>query len=160
MKRSQFLLGVLCLIILALCSCTHTLYTHQQVLQQCHTKEDVFAEMGQPDEINPGIGLEQWTYNMDKQHLKKSKRLNDFKAMPDTLVKDSVQLAKPGKYARYVKFMFDDKGTVVGYKSDGVDLTTNKRDSFGKSLVNITGAALVVSALIAFELYKDGAFDN
>jgi len=159
MKRSQFLLTALCGLF-TLCSCTHTLYTHQQVLQKSHTKQEVYTQLGQPDEINPGAGIEQWTYDMDKAHPGKSKKLKDIKAMPDTLIKDSLQFAKPDKYTRYVKFIFDTTGMVVGYKSDGVDLTTNKKDSFGKSLVNITGAVLVLSVLAAFELYKDGAFDQ
>jgi len=159
MKRSQFLLTALSSLLL-LCGCTHTMYSHQQVLQKCHTKQEVFEQLGQPDEINPGAGIEQWTYNMDKPPLKKNKRVKDFKAMPDSLVKDSIQFIKPNKYARYVKYIFDDTGNVVGYKSDNVDLTTNKKDNFGKSLVNITGAVLVVSLLVALELYKDGAFDQ
>lgn len=159
MKSLPFIFTALCGLF-TLCSCTHTLYTHQQVLQKCHTKEDVFEQLGQPDEINPGVGIEQWTYNMDKSHLKKSRKRKDFKSIPDTVMKDSLQLAKQDTFTHYVKYMFDDMGNVVGYKSDGVDLTTNKKDSFGKSLLNITGAVVVISALVAIELYKDGAFDQ
>jgi len=159
MKRSQFPLTALCGLLM-LCGCTHTIYSHQQVLQKCHTKQEVFEQLGQPDEINPGMGIEQWTYDMEKSHVKKSKHLKDFRSMPDSLKKDSIQFVEQYKYHRFVKYMFDDTGIVVGYKTDGVDLATNKKDSFGKSLVNITGAVLVVSVLVALELYKDGAFDN
>lgn len=159
MKRSQFLFVAL-LGLLTFSSCTHTLYTQQQVLQNCHKKQDVLDQFGPPDEINPGIGVEQWTYNMGKKSVKKSKRTDVIKTLPDTLVKDSLQYVKRDKYASYAKFMFDAQGNMVGYKTDGVDLSKNKKDSFGKSFVNITGAVLVISALVALELYKDGAFDN
>lgn len=159
MKRSQFLFVAL-LGLLAFSSCTHTLYTQQQVLQNCHKKQDVLDQFGPPDEINPGMGVEQWTYNMGKKSAKKSKRTDVIQTLPDTLVKDSLQYVKQDKYASYAKFMFDAQGNMVGYKTNGVDLSKNKKDSFGKSLVNITGAVLVVSALVALELYNDGAFDN
>jgi len=159
MKRSQFLFFAL-VGLLAFSSCTHTLYTHQQVLQNCHKKQDVLDQFGPPDEINPGIGLEQWTYNMDKKPVKRPKKSDVPQILPDTLIKDSLQYVKQDKYASYAKFMFDAEGNVVGYKTDGVDLSKNKKDSFGKSLFNITGAVIVISALVALELYKDGAFDN
>jgi hypothetical protein len=159
MKRSQFLfLAVLGL--LAFNSCTHTLYTQQQVLANCHKKQDVLEQFGPPDEINPGIGVEQWTYDMGKKPVKKSKKLDVAQILPDTLIKDSLQYVKPDKYASYAKFMFDAEGNFVGYKTDGADLSKNKKDSFGKSFVNITGAVVIISALVALELYKDGAFDN
>jgi hypothetical protein len=159
MKRSQFLFFVL-VGLLAFSSCTHTLYTEQQVLQNCHKRQDVLEQFGPPDEINPGIGIEQWVYNMDKKPVKKPKKRDLTQILPDTLVKDSLQFVKQDKYASYAKFMFDVQGNVVGYKTEGADLSKNKKDSFGKSFVNITGAVLIVSALVALGLYKDGAFDN
>lgn len=147
--------------LLMLSSCTTTRYTHQQVLQNCHKKEDVLKQFGPPDEINPGVGAEQWTYDMNKlRPRKKSKSPVDVKSLPDSLVKDSLQYVNRDKYTAYVKFMFDDKGNVVGYNASGVDLSRKEKDSFGKSLLNITGGVLVVSALVALELFKDGAFDN
>jgi len=165
MKRSQFLLSAL-LGLLLFSSCTHTVYTHQQVLQNFHTKGDVWKQFGPPDERNPGQGTEQWVYDMDKPHNPTTQKLQDTIAnqpnkimgRPDTLAADSVHPVQPEKYARYVKFMFDDQGVVIGYKTEGVDLTHKEKDNFGKSLVTITGGILLLSALIALELYNDGAF--
>jgi hypothetical protein len=159
MKRSQFLLLTI-LAFPAFSSCTHTLYTQQQVLQNCHKKQDVLEQFGPPDEINPGIGVEQWAYNMDKKPVKRSKKHDTTQILPDTLVKDSLQYVKQDKYASYAKFMFDSQGNLVGYKTDGADLSRNKKDNFGKSFVNITGVILVASVLVVLELYRTGAFDN
>lgn len=159
MKRSQFLFSFVWMPLL-LCRCTHTLYTHQQVLQGARSKDDVVKQFGQPDEINKGAGIEQWTYNMENRPAKRVKNNKVVQTMPDTLVKDSAQQLKQEKFTKYVKFMFDDNGKVVGYKADGVDLTENKKDNFGKSLLTITGGILVISAVVALELYNDGAFSN
>jgi len=159
MKRSQFLFSFL-LSSLLFCGCTHTLYTHQQVLQKTRTKDDVLKEFGQPDEINKGTGIEQWTYNMDKASEKRVQKKSMPNTLPDTLVRDSVQHIKQEKFTKYVKFMFDGDGKVIGYKAEGVDLTENKKDSFGKSLVTITGGILLISGLVALELYNNGAFDQ
>lgn len=160
MKTSWFLFAFI-MSMVTLCSCTHTLYTHQQVLQKCRTKDDVLKQFGQPDEINPGPGFDQWTYNMEKVRPARKSQKNEAPVIaPDSLVRDSLQKVNPEKFTRYVKFIFDGQGNVTGYKAEGVDLTKKEKDSFGKSLFNITGGIIVVSALVAFELYKDGAFDN
>jgi hypothetical protein len=144
-----------------LCSCTHTLYTHQQVLQKCRTKDDVLKQFGQPDEVNPGPGFDQWTYNMEKQQSpKKSQKDEATIAVPDSLVRDSLQRVNPDKFTKYVKFIFDKQGNVTGYKAEGIDLTHKEKDSFGKSFVTITGGIVIISALVALELYNNGAFDN
>src|SRR3569833_2602276 len=132
MKRSQFLQTALSSLLL-LCGCTHTMYSHQQVMQKCPTKQEVFEQLGQPDEINPGAGIEQWTYNMDKPPLKKNKRVKDFKAMPDSLVKDSNKFIKPNKYARYVKYILKKTKNKKNNKTNNNNHTTNKKNNFGKS---------------------------
>jgi hypothetical protein len=154
--------------LLLLCGCTQTLYTHQQVLQKCRTRQDVYAQFGAPDEKHPGQGVEQWVYNMDKPHNPTKQKMPDqlknqttmVRAKIDSLSTDSVQNIKQEKYTKSLKFMFDDQGNVIGYKADGADVSRKVKDSFGKSLVNITGGIAIISVLVALELYKDGAFDN
>lgn len=160
MKTSRFLFAFI-MSLVTFCSCTHTLYTHQQVLQKCHTKDDVLKQFGQPDEINPGPGFDQWTYNMDKAHpLRKPQKDEPPVTAPDSLVRDSLHKVNPEKFTKYIKFIFDGQGKVAGYKTEGIDLTHKEKDSFGKSFATITGGILVISVLVALELYKDGAFDN
>jgi len=163
MKRTYNAFATIACVIL-LCSCTHTLYTHQQVLQNCHTKDDVWKQFGSPDEKHPGPAMEQWVYNMEKPHKSTKQKMPDQlmvnQVRPDTLASDSIQYVKQENYTSYIKFMFDTQGKVIGYKADGVDLTKKVKDNFGKSVVNITGGVLVVSVLVALELYKEGAFDN
>ena len=160
MKKPWFLFSFL-IGLMTLCSCTHTLYTHQQVLQKCKTKDDVLKQFGRPDEVNPGPGFDQWTYNMENRaDWKKPKKEPAPVAVPDSLVRDSLQKANPGKYTKYVKFIFDGQGKIAGYRAEGIDLTYKEKDNFGKTFVNITGGILIVSALVALELYKDGAFDQ
>jgi|GEM_PF-917061 len=138
--------------------CTQTLYTHQQVLQKCQNKNDVLQQFGQPDEVNPGPGFDQWTYNMaNRTEWKNPKKEPVALAVTDSLVKDSVQVANPVKYDKYVKFMFDKDGKIMGYKAEGIDLTHKEKDSFGKSLGNITAGVLVISVLVALELYKNSS---
>jgi len=160
MKRSRFLFPLLVSLAM-LCSCTHTLYTHQQVLQKCKTKDDVLKQFGKPDEVNPGPGFDQWTYNMtNRTDWKKPKKEVVAVTVPDSLVRDSLQTVNPDRYEKYVKFIFDGQGNITGYRAEGIDLAYKEKDNFGKSLLNITGGILIVSALVALELYKEGAFDG
>ncbi len=139
-------------------SCTQTLYTHQQLLQQCRTKTDVLNRFGQPDEINPGPEFDQWTYNMDSRTDWKRPQLNAVAiAVPDSLVKDSIQKVDPVKYQKFVKFMFDKDAKIIGYKTDGVDLSYKVKDSFGKSAGKITALVLVISLLVAVEIDKNNS---
>src|SRR6516164_5870713 len=128
MKRYEPILTFL-LSSLLLCSCTHTVYTHQQVLQKCHTKSDVLKQFGEPDEKLPGAEMEEWVYNMDKPHPPPKPKNKDVPqspsyiapAHPDSLHIDSVQYAQAYKYERSVKFIFDAQGNVAGYKADNVN---------------------------------------
>ena len=151
MKTPWFLIAFL-IPLLILCGCTHTMYTHQQVLQKCRTKDDVLKQFGQPDEKIPGEGMEQWVYRMDKGPAPMP---DSLKSKPDSLAADTAQYVPQEKY---VKFMFDDQGKVMGYKASGVDLTRRVKDNFGKSFVTITGGILIVSAWVVIELAKAGAF--
>jgi len=157
--KSLYFLSAILLGSFAMCSCTKTFYSHQQMLQKCKTKDDVLKQFGPPDERNPGNGLEQWVYNMDKDSVRNPPKKNLITKLPDTLVKDSVQRIAQEKYVRYLKFMFDDQGKVIGYKAEGVDLGRKVKDNFGTSLLTITGGIVVASVLIALQLYSDGAID-
>ena len=95
MKTSRFLFAFIMRQV-RFCSCSHTLYTHQQVLQKCHTKDDVLKQFGQPDEINPGPGFDQWTYNMDKAHPKRKPQKDEPPVTaPDSLVRDLLHRGEP-----------------------------------------------------------------
>jgi len=157
MKQCRFFLMLLPALFL-LNGCTQTLYTHQQVLQQCQTKTDILQRFGQPDEINPGPGFDQWTYNMlNRTDWKNPKKLDPGSTLSDTLVKDSIQKADPLKYEKFVKFMIDKDGKILGYKAEGVDLTYKEKDSFGKNLGKITGLILVISLLVAVAMDKNSS---
>jgi hypothetical protein len=152
MKTSWFLFAFL-IPLFILSGCTHTIYTHQQVLQKCLNKVDVLKRFGQPDEKIPGEGMEQWVYKMSKWPAAKT---DSIKNRPDSLASDSARVPEE----KYVKFMFDDQGKVMGYKTSGVDLTRSEKDNFGKSFVTITGGVFVVSLWVVIELAKAGAFNN
>lgn len=96
---------------------------------------------------------------MDKDSVRNPSKKKLITKLPDTLVKDSVQRIAQEKYVRYLKFMFDDQGKVIGYKAEGVDLSRKVKDNFGTSLLTITGGIVVASVLIALQLYSDGAID-
>ena len=142
-------------VLLLLVSCTKTLYTHQQVLQQCQSETDVLQRFGLPDEVNPGPGFDQWTYNMTyRTEWKNPKKQVPNLPISDTLVKDSIQKVDPAKYEKFVKFMIDKDGKILGYKTEGVDLTYKGKDSFGKNLEKITAVVLVISLLFAVAMDK------
>lgn len=104
-----------------LCSCSNKLYTHQQVMQSLHNKDDVFKRYGNPDIKRMVDSTEIWIYNHDisgkaPQLVAKTSPFND-----------STQAPAAGPQNIYVNFMFDHMGNLVGYKSDGVDLSYVKR---------------------------------
>lgn len=136
-----------------LCGCSHTVYSHQKVMQSLHTKNDVLSRFGAPTKKTSIGDLEQWTYYMDTLSV------TDKPTDPDTLqnAADTTELPNSGLYIdrhKYVKFLFDTAGNVAGYKSNGVDLKTVKKDNFGKSTVKGLEVAGILILLIGYEVAK------
>lgn len=155
----KVLTGALFLVaILSFCSCTKTLYTHQQVIQGFHTKFDVDREFGTPDTKKVGVGLEEWTYSRDP--VNSANRVtetdtSDRSARPMTHA-DSLVAATISPYHRYIKFIFDIDGNVVGYKSEGVDLTKKKKIPLGTTILKGLAEVVLVTVVVAAELYLEG----
>src|SRR5438445_458717 len=100
-------------------SCSQKVYTHLQVLQGLHNKDEVLKQLGNPDEIKTGDEVQEWVYTHDIQFDAKGVVRKDTtiatKAIPDTL--NTLSQDKNGKY---IRFLFDKDGNVTGYKSKGM----------------------------------------
>lgn len=143
---------ILCL--LSLYGCTKKVYTHQQVMQSLHNKDDVLKRFGNPDQVKEGEGVEEWTYNQDKASV----AVKSLK--PDTIhatdeISDTLKAVQPIKYSKYIRFIFNPDGTVAGYKSQGVDLTTVKKDNFGIALLKVLGIAALIVIVVGVDIYNN-----
>jgi hypothetical protein len=144
MRKSLFGLIVLSAL-LFLSSCTKKIYTHQQVMQGFHTKDDVLKRFGKPDEIKEGNDIEEWTYNGATIYNTDKGKTQELStnAIPDTL-KDT----QASKYSKYIRFIFDKDGNVAGYKTQGVDLTTVTKEKVGITILKVLGIAALVVIVI------------
>jgi hypothetical protein len=135
---------------LVLCSCSKKLYTHQQVMQSFHNKDDVFKRFGSPDIKRTVDSTEVWIYNRDisgktPQPVTKT-----------TPVNDTTQISTAASRAVYVNFIFDHNENVIGYKSNGVDLSYVKKVSAGTNILNVLGATAIVVIVVAIDAYSSG----
>ncbi|HTK19603.1 MAG TPA: hypothetical protein VL442_08830 [Mucilaginibacter sp.] len=138
---------------LVLCSCSKKLYTHQQVMQSFHNKDDVFKRFGNPDIKRAADSTEIWIYNRDisgktPQSVAKTPPVNDT---------SQTSAAVPQNI--YVNFIFDHNENVVGYKSNGVDLSYVQKVSAAHNILNVLGAAAIIIVVVGIDAYSNGDFN-
>lgn len=139
--------------LILLCGCSKVVYTHQQVLQGFHTKNDVAKRFGVPDEKKTGENFEEWTYYRDTLGaLNKINKVDTLKSVEKYKGADSLKAGRYGIHDRYIKFIFDTTGIVEGYKSNGVNLSTTKKDNFGKGVVNVLEITAAVVLLLGYAI--------
>lgn len=140
--------------LMLLCSCSkRVVFTHQQVLQSFHTKNDVAKRFGVPDEKKPGEKFEEWTYYRDTLGgLNKINKGDTLKRVEGYKGTDSLRVGKYDIHDRYIKFIFDTTGIVEGYKSNGVNLSITKKDNFGKGVVNVLEITAAVVLLLGYAI--------
>ena len=137
------------LFVLVLCSCSKKLYTHQQVMQGFHTKDDVFKRFGNPDIKRMADSTEIWIYNHDVSG-KTSQQKNKTPSVNDT-----TQASAAASQNTYINFIFDHSGNIIGYKSNGVDLSYVKKVSAGKNILNALGIAAILVVVVGLEVYNN-----
>ena len=140
------------LLVLISSSCSKKLYTHKQVMQSFHTKDDVFKRFGNPDIKRMADSTEIWIYNHDVSGkttlaLAKNQPVNDT-THTSTAIPSNI----------YVNFIFDRTGNIKGYKSNGVDLSYTKKISAITNILNVLGAVAIVAVVIGIDAYSNGDF--
>ena len=140
------------LLALVVCSCSKKLYTHQQVMQSFHNKDEVFKRFGNPDIKRMKDSTEVWIYNHD---VSGKSSQTPVKTTP---VNDTTQVSAADPQSTYVNFMFDHDGNTIGYKSNGVDLSYEKKVSDGSNNLKGLGTAAIVIVVVAIEAYSNGDF--
>jgi hypothetical protein len=133
-----------------LCSCSKKLYTHKQVMQSFHTKNDVLKKFGNPDIKRMADSTEIWIYNRDIGAKSVDSTAKISKINIDTT--KALPIVKQGKY---INFMFDYAGNVVGYKSNGIDLSYEKKISAGTNILKALGTAAVIAIIVGLEFYNN-----
>lgn len=118
-------------------------------MQSFHNKNDVFKRFGNPDIKRSVDSTEVWIYNRDisgkTQPLTKTAPVND-----------TSQVSPAASRAVYVNFIFDHNENVIGYKSNGVDLSYVKKVSAGTSILNALGVIAIIAVVIGVDAYTNG----
>jgi hypothetical protein len=138
------------LMMIPFCGCSKKLYTHQQVMQSFHSKNDVLKRFGNPDIKRMVDSTEVWIYNRDVGAKSVDSTAKLAKINTDTT--KSLPVVKPGKY---INFLFDSAGNVVGYKSNDVDLSYVKKISAGTNMLKALGTAAIIAVIVGLEVYKN-----
>jgi len=138
------------LMMISLFSCSKKLYTHQQVMQSFHSKNDVLKRFGNPDIKRMVDSTEVWIYNRDVGAKSVDSTAKLSKINTDTT--KSLPVVKQGKY---INFMFDRAGNMVGYKSNGVDLSYVKKVSAGTNILKALGTAAIIAVIVGLEVYNN-----
>ena len=149
MLRSIALSSVL-LVSLFLCSCSKKVYTHKQVMQSFHTKDDVAKRFGNPDIKRTIDSTEEWIYNRNVASKSSNSAVNSSVSNVDTTKSSSIT-----QQNSYIRFLFDPEGNVAGYKSNGVDLGYVKKVSAGSNILKGLGIAAIVIVIVGLDVYSN-----
>lgn len=133
--------GLALLSMLSLYSCTKVVYTHEQVLSHYTNKQEVTRKFGIPTEKKVSDTTEAWLYRYDKND---SFSHHSFDEFPNT---QTVTVTDFNRYKRYLVFMFDQKGNVVRYDFQGVDLTVKGKNPGGTIILASAGVLLVAGVI-------------
>ena len=118
-------------------------------MQGFHTKDDVFKRFGNPDIKRMADSTEIWIYNHDVSG-KTSQQKNKTPSVNDT-----TQASAAASQNTYINFIFDHSGNIIGYKSNGVDLSYVKKVSAGKNILNALGIAAILVVVVELEVYNN-----
>lgn len=147
--------------LVSLYSCSRTVYSHQQVLQGLHNKNDVLKQFGKPDDTLKAENMEMWTYNRGEFPVPpKPVKMDSVRSDSTSMNADTLYTAQPVDNKKYIKFMFDDAGNVTGYKANGVDVGMSKKDNFGKTMVKGLEITAVIIIIAGFEIVDNGYLDH
>ncbi|HTD99202.1 MAG TPA: hypothetical protein VK668_07925 [Mucilaginibacter sp.] len=135
--------GLALLSMLSMFSCTHVLYSHDDVLNKYQTKQDIAKQFGVPAEKKMGETSEEWLYIFSSKTL-----ISPHLATADVTVL--------GKYKRYIIFTMDLQGNVVRWYSEGVNFEVRK-SAPGETIALIVGivAVITVGAIAASHITFD-----
>jgi hypothetical protein len=97
----NFIKGLVLLSMLSVFSCTSVLYTHEQVVGRCKTKQDVMKTFGIPTEKKTADTTEEWLYRYDRQISLTPHAVKEFHNT------QTVSVADFNRYKRYLVFIFD-----------------------------------------------------
>ncbi|HTD40569.1 MAG TPA: hypothetical protein VK671_08110 [Mucilaginibacter sp.] len=143
-------LSLALLVSLFLCSCSKKVYTHKQVMQSFHSKDDVARKFGEPDIRRTIDSTEEWIYNHDVVSKPSNSIVNASAVSMDTTKKTSTT-----QQNSYIRFLFDSAGNVVGYKTNGVDLGYVKKVSAGSNILRVLGIAAIVVVIVGLDVYNN-----
>ena len=118
-------------------------------MQSFHNKDEVLKKFGNPDIKRMVDSTEVWIYNHDvsgrsPQLVTKNQSISDTTKVSQTPLQNV-----------YINFMFDRSGNITGYKSNGVDLSYEKKISAGKNILNALGIAAILAVVVGLEIYNN-----
>jgi hypothetical protein len=124
--KTKNLLIVITLLIFS--SCTRVLYTHNQVMDRYHTKEEIIARFGLPTEKRQGENIEEWIYDFGTISKGRGTGVGYRGISFSSGQYDNTQ--------KFIKFTFDSNGKLLKWDSQSVDLT-EKKVSTGKTIAGV-----------------------
>lgn len=151
------LLGAL----LSISSCSKIVYTHEQVMLSYRTKEAVIKQFGLPDEKREANGITEWVYDCDSvSSLGSSKTMiaidGRYNGVTDSLKTKTQNVDRFTDYRKYIKFTFDQAGTVLKWDSHGVNFAEKKSNTVGTVLLIVGSTAVLLLAIAAASFNLDG----
>ncbi|WDZ99659.1 hypothetical protein [Mucilaginibacter sp. SJ] len=130
-----------------LSSCSKLIYSHEEVMQSYHTKNDVIRQFGQPDEIMIVNDTTRWLYNCGEPSVfndtKTKVKVNGVFNAGSGFNTIPVNVKQFSRYNKYVQFAFNHDGKVLNWDSSGLNFAERK----AKPLATIGVVATVVTAI-------------
>lgn len=159
---NKSLLGLLfACALLSLCGCATKRFSHQQVMQSYHNKDDVLKRFGKPDKRRIVDSTEVWFYyHYNGPNNFKPGSTTVATVQPDTekVAYNSADTLKAKQQIpanTSISFIFDKQGNVQGYKSQGVDFSYSKTDSFGITMLKVLGITALVILVVGLDVYNN-----
>lgn len=141
-------------------SCSKQIYSHEEVLQSYHTKDDVVRQFGQPNEIMIVSDTTKWLYNCGDPPIFNDTKTkvkvngvynteNGFNIIPASVKQFS-------RYDKYVKFTFSSDGKVLSWDSQGLNFAERKAKPIATIAIVVGAVAVVVGTIGLIQLNNWG----
>ncbi|WPU99837.1 hypothetical protein SNE26_27910 [Mucilaginibacter sp. cycad4] len=142
-------------------SCSKQIYSHKEVMQSYHTKNDVIRQFGQPDEIMIVNDTTGWLYNCSDPSVfndtKTKVKVNGVFNAGSGFNTIPVSVKQFSQYNKYVKFTFNHDGKVLNWDSSGLNFAERKANPL--ATIGVVAMVVVASAIVIVEMdpWKIGA---
>jgi len=129
-------------------------YTHKEYMSKYKTKSQVVRSFGVPTNKATEEGIEFYTYNKGQSTTSTDYGSARINSTGNRVTGSTV--TRTNTYSKYVEFQFNSAGSVIGWRTSGLDYGTKAGNQYGVVAAGVIGLCL---DLIGYLIYDAATYD-